>query len=216
MLKLIATLAASAAIVACGFVHGIWTERWGLGEAPAKLGERLREIPMKIGDWEGEDIPQKPTAYDRELSGSIQRKYTNIVTGQAVIIAVLCGRPGPICIHTPDVCYDASGYEVGTRNLVKLPGSDDEFWQADAVRNRTASADTTRLRIFWAWNYGQGWQAAQDPRAEFAAQPALVKLYVIRDMAQANEKVEGDACVQFLQAFVTDGQRDLFSDRRSE
>jgi hypothetical protein len=214
MLKLLATLAAGAAIVGSGFVHGLWTERWGRGEAPLRAAERMARIPMDFGDWEGTDLPQKASVLDRELAGSIQRRYRNTVTNQAVTVAILCGRPGPICIHTPDVCYDASGFEVGTRNQFKLPGSDDEFWQADATRTRPT--ETTRLRIFWAWNYGDGWQAAQDPRADFARQPALLKMYVIRDLTQAGEKVETDPCVQFLRAFVAEGQRGLFSSGASE
>ena len=34
------------------------------------------------------------------------------VTGKVVTLFLACGRAGPVCTHTPDVCYAGSGYEV--------------------------------------------------------------------------------------------------------
>jgi len=214
MLKTVVTLAACAAIVVSGYVHGIWTERWGKGEEPTRLAARMAELPLQIGEWEGEDTAQKASTLDRELSGSIQRRYTHVPTGQSVTIALLCGRPGPICIHTPDVCYGASGYEVGKPAVIDAPAGDGKFWTADAVRTR--STETSRLRIFWAWSHDGRWAAVKDPRSAFAGEAALVKLYVLRDLTGANEKVEDDLCLRFLQAFIPEAQAGLFSSPPSE
>jgi hypothetical protein len=79
-----------------------------------------------------------------------------------------------------------------------------------AVRKR--GVEETRLRLYWAWNGGDGWKAATDPRSQFSRSryPVLHKLYVLRDLsgyaAQASEagKAGGrdEVCEAFLAAFL--------------
>ncbi len=214
MLKILVTLFAGASIVASGYLHGLWTERWGKGEEPIRLAASLAQLPRQIGEWEAEDLEHKPTSLDQELAGSLQRRYTHIPTGESVTVAILCGRPGPICIHTPDVCYGASGFDVGKPVKTAVPNLPAEFWMADAIRQRTG--ETTQLRIFWAWSHQGEWQAVNDPRTSFASHPALLKMYVIRELVQKGEKVENDPCLQFLQVFVPEAQHLLFSSTPSE
>lgn len=214
MLKIIATCVAGMAILASGYVHGVWTERWTRGEEALELAAQLPELPLRIGDWEGEDTQQQASSIDRQLTGSLQRRYTHAATGQSVTVLLLCGRPGPICIHTPDVCYGASGYDVGKKVTSEIPGGAGKLWMADAVRNRTT--ETNRLRIFWGWSQTGEWQAVTDPRATFAGRPALIKMYVLRDLASENEKLDNDICLQFLQEFVPLAKSVLFSSADSE
>lgn len=214
MLKIIATVAAAAAIVSSGYLHGLWTERWGKGEEPIRMAALMAQLPRQIGEWDGEDTPQGESVLDQLITGSIQRRYTHVPTGQSVTIALLCGRPGPICIHTPVACYGASGFNVGNPTSVSVPGEDAQFWTADAVRERTS--ETTRLRIFWGWSHAGKWEAVKDPRSHFASEPALVKLYVIRDLPLADDKLENDLCIQFMQSFLPEAKRVLFSSAGSE
>jgi hypothetical protein len=209
MLQLLSSITATGLLLVCGLLHGRWTERWQPSAEPAKAALRMRDVALILGEWEGQDLDVKPSSVDATLAGSLQRRYQNQRTGQAVVVALVCGRPGPVSIHTPDVCYDASGFQVGARSRVAAPEKKGEFWCADAVRTR--ATDETRLRIFWSWNHGQGWIASEDARIQFARQPALYKLYVIRDLSTLNEKPGDDPSLGFMELFLPELDRALFS-----
>src|SRR4051812_46618766 len=108
MKYLFATAVVSAMLVAGGYLHGRWTERWGKAVEPEIAAGRYRNLPMTIGDWDGTVIESKRSPAADGLAGSVQRRFVNRKTGQAVNVLLVCGRPGPASIHTPDVCYGAS------------------------------------------------------------------------------------------------------------
>jgi hypothetical protein len=196
MLRLVPPLIAAALLVGTGIVHGYWTDRWTPAVEPRLAADRLATIPMTIGDWEGK-IPDKPGETVPGVVGSVQCVYTNRVTGQVVTLALVCGRPGPVAIHTPESCYAASGYDLGPRSAVNVePGID--FWTADAIRVK--ATEETRLRIFWAWKGGQGWAAPDDARTTFARYPVLHKLYVLRELNSLSEPIKDDPGLAFLRA----------------
>jgi hypothetical protein len=200
-------MAATVLIVATGIVHGFWTDRWAAAVEPKQAAERLAQLPMTIGEWDGAD-PEIQGESVPGVVGSLQRRYTHRVTGATVILALVCGRPGPVSIHTPDSCYTASGYDFGARSPVTVaPGVD--FWTADAVRVK--ATEETRLRLFWAWNSGQGWSAPDDARTNFARYPVLHKLYVLRELNSLAEPVKDDPVLLFLRALLPEMDARLFA-----
>jgi hypothetical protein len=207
MLRLLPPLAATLLIVSTGIVHGFWSDRWAPAVEPQKAADRLAAIPMKFGEWDGKD-PDRPNERVPGVIGSLQRRYTNRVTGATVTIAIVCGRPGPVAIHTPDACYTASGYTVGAASPV-APRPGVSFWSADAVREK--AADETRLRLFWAWNAGAGWTAPDDARTAFARQPVLFKLYVLRELNSLSESVKDDPALAFMRAMLPELDARLFA-----
>ena len=198
MLRLIPVVVASLAVIACGVVHGFWTDRWVKAAEPDRAGKRYADVPLTIGDWEGQAIDSKSSQGD-EITGWLQRRYRNRKTNETVLIALVCGRPGPVSIHTPDVCYGASGYNVGTPHRVSVPGNKGEFWTADAVKP-SATGDT-RLRLYWGWNDGGGWQAADNARQTYPRSHVLHKLYVIRELT-TQQKDDNEPCLKFMRALV--------------
>jgi hypothetical protein len=198
MFRLFPVVLASAAVIACGVVHGFWKDRWVKSPEPVQAAARYADVPLTIAEWDGETIDSKSQQGD-EVSGWLQRRYRNRRTGEAVIIALVCGRPGPVSIHTPDVCYGASGFNVGTPHRVTVPGNKGEFWTADAVKG--SATGETQLRIFWGWDDGFGWRAADDARQTFPRAPVLHKLYVLREMTTL-AKDDNEPCVKFLEALV--------------
>ncbi len=210
MFRTIPVVLGIAAVVACGVVHGFWTDRWQPATEPAEAAARLNDLPLSIGDWEGQVIDAKPSAAAGPVSGMIQRRYINRMTGDTVVIAVVCGRPGPVSIHTPDVCYGASGYNVGQRVRRSISGVNAEFFTADAVL--TQAADEKQLRLYWGWSYGAGWMAVDDARQKFPRVPVLHKLYVIRELNGSGAKDgDNDPCQRFIQVLVPALDRALFS-----
>jgi hypothetical protein len=209
MHRTVAAALATTTMIATGLLHGQWTDRWKTPVEPAEAAARLANVPTIFGDWEMQEDDGWADSVDPKLAGSLQRQYVNRRTGQKVAIALVCGRPGPVAIHTPRACYGASGYLVGGETRVAAPGSTGEFWTADAVRIR--ADEETKVRIYWAWNGGKGWTPTNDARITFARAPVLHKLYVLRDLSSLDENKKTDPCLDLMQAFLPQLDRVLFN-----
>jgi hypothetical protein len=184
-------------IVTTGVVHGMRTGRWRPSTDVANAVTRMATMPMSVGDWEGEELELKGED-PPGVAGHLCRRYVHRRTGHTISMYVVCGRPGPVAIHTPDVCYGASGFTVGAPLKFATPGGDADFWTADMAR--TTAADRTRTRVFWSWSSkGAKWVAADSPRITFAAEPVLFKIYVLREMTSEGEQsLDNDPCVEWM------------------
>ncbi len=203
MLKWMAALSASAALLATGVVHGIWTDRWQPPADVSRAAEHLEALPLEIGDWKGQRVEVKPGQAGAGVAGFVQRRYENHRSGAAVAVAIVCGRPGPVSIHTPEVCYGASGYLVGNRQRVGAAGDQGNLWRTDAVR--ATATDEIRLRIYYGWFASGAWAAPDDARTAFPRERVLHKLYVVRELAPAEGKEE--PCEDFLRVLLPELRR---------
>jgi hypothetical protein len=211
MTRTILSALALLVLLASGVVHGLWTGRWGATGEPAAWAARLADVPRTIGDWDGQDVAFDAKSLQvAEVTGYLARTYVHRRTGAAVEVVLVCGRPGPIAVHTPDVCLRGSGHRlVGEpQKYGKAPA---EFWTA---RFRKDGATPTDLRIFWAWDVGDGWRASASPRLDFARHPALYKLYVVRLQTAAEEPLDRDPCTDFLPLLLPELERALFPTNR--
>jgi hypothetical protein len=194
-------------VLVCGVVHGFWTDRWRPPAETAAAAARMADLPLRLGDWDGQDLELKGTQ-PGGTAGALERKYVNRRTGEALTIYLVCGRPGPVAIHTPDVCYGSSGYEIGPRSKAG-PRDGGEFWTADA--SRSTATDETRLRVYWAWNAGGGWSAPDDARLAFVRAPVLYKLYVQRELTGEGRAAQEEPCLAFLRVLLPELDRALFA-----
>jgi hypothetical protein len=206
MLRFIAVLLACTVLVVSGVVHGFWTDRFSSTPEPLVAFERMRQLPMTLGEWHGEELPVKPGQAGAGVAGCIQRRYRHGPSGKSVSIALVCGRSGPVSIHTPTVCYPANGYHV--QEPKRYGGTGNEFWTADAVKK--TSTEETRARIYWGWSNGHGWRASADARQEFVGSAVLFKLYVLREMEGAEEGLKDEPCEQFLRLLLPELDHVLF------
>jgi hypothetical protein len=210
MARIFPFLTAIAALVACGVVHGLWTDRWAHAPEPAAAAARLENLPLTLGDWDGETLPVEPGSLGA-VSGCLYRQYVNRHNGNEVNVFLVCGRPGPVAIHTPDVCYGASGYTVGPRSTFSFPsGASPSVTFYTATFHKTRAAGPTHLRVFWSWLAGDHWTVADNPRLTFARQPVLYKLYLVHRGAAANETIADDPCVTLMTQLLPELQRTLF------
>src|SRR5262249_2664100 len=161
MLRILPVAAAVAVVVAAGLVHGFWTDRWGVAGAVATAAASLDRVPRSLGDWQGQPLDSDQTGAPA-LAGQLYLRYVNRRSGEAVSIALVCGRPGPVCIHTPDVCYESSGHIIGKISLqeVKLDKATARLFTMEAKKEQAAGQ--TRLRIFWCWFDGSRWDVADN------------------------------------------------------
>jgi hypothetical protein len=206
MLRFAAAAIACAVVVASGLLHGYWTERFSPAPETTEAFRRMKTVPLDLGDWHGEELPVKPGQAGAGVAGAIQRRYVHRTSGKSVAIALVCGRFGPVSIHTPNVCYTASGFVVQQPRRVGDAGR--EFWTSDALKK--SATDETRQRIYWSWNNGHGWKASSDARQGFAGSAVLFKLSVIRVMDGPEEGLKEEPCEQFMRDLLPALDRALF------
>jgi hypothetical protein len=214
MVRSLLLVALAAVLLADGLVHGLWTDRWKVSEELPKAVARLNNVPLQIGDWESKslDIDEK-TVKQAGYSGYLLRRYENRRTGRAFNVLLSCGRPGPLSVHTPEICYQGAGFSQSgeiTRTALDptSPTKADELWMT-----KFSKADSTppiNVRVYWAWNATGAWQAPDNPRWNYARYPVLYKLYITYTLTRAGEAVDDAEASQFLSLLLDELNKDLF------
>jgi hypothetical protein len=210
--RLLPTATLVVVVLISGLAHGIWSDRWALAESPQVAASRLPALPQIIGEWEGQDQPIDALELSvSEASGMLKRSYRNLRTDSTVSLLLVCGRPGPVSVHTPDACYRGAGYEqVGTFAKVALSTTPEaEFWVGRFQKNDVAAP--TPLRILYAWTATGTWVAADKPRWTFARERVLYKLYVVRGLSTLDDPLDTDPALEFLRQVIPELNRCLFA-----
>jgi len=211
MTRFLTALVASALVIVCGAVHGFWSDRWQQPVETAAAAARMDALPLEAGDWIGAPLEVK-NPQTGGVAGTLYRRYENHRTGDAATVFLVCGRSGPVSIHTPEVCYAADGFVVGAKSKTPVGDNDAAFFSADAVKSKAGSE--TRLRIFWGWNDGKGWTAPDDARFTYVAyrhSPVLYKLYVQRDLNGPALASREEPCQSLLKVLLPELDRTLFA-----
>jgi hypothetical protein len=198
-------------LVGSGVAEGLWTDRWQLSTELEQAQGKLSTLPRLLGPWDGQDqeLPERVVQM-AELRAYVQRRYVRRQTGDVLSVLVVCGRPGPVTVHSPAVCFPGAGFfPTGsrTREVVKAESlSPAEFW---AERYRKSGAIPETLQVYYSWNPGSGWSAADRPRLAFARARALYKVYVVRQLPRADEPAERDPIPGFLRLLLPELDRCL-------
>lgn len=203
-----------AGVFGFGVAHGVWTDRWKLTNEPEASAARLQDVPLNVGEWQGQPAAEIGARQLEigEIAGYLHRTYVHRRTGVTVTVLILCGRAGPISVHTPDVCYRGLGYDFTTapaKHTVATDTGTAELICGRMVRSNPAD-EGGAVRIFWGWTADGTWRSPKWPRVTFARAPALYKMYVQRGLGQANEPLSDDPCNGFLSAFVPELKRVLY------
>jgi hypothetical protein len=211
MVRALPAVLAFVVVLLSGLGHGLWTARWTASNEPGASAARLANIPLTVGEWEGQELQLDAIQVAKaDLAGYLMRRYVRR-NGSQVVILLACGRPGPISVHTPDVCYGGTGYQMmGAPARESVAGDTSptpEFFRADFGRPEQTTPE--RLRIYWAWSTTGAWQAPDSPRLVFGRYPALYKLYVVYTLP-GTQKLEEDPCRDFIRDLLPELQRHLF------
>lgn len=212
MSRLLATCVVFATVLASAAMAGLWTGRWGSSRALEDAVARLDNVPLTLGDaWDGqpEELRDREVAV-AEVDGYVRRRYVHRRTGAVVSMLLVCGRPGPVSAHSPEVCYAGAGYgpAIAPRQYEGPEGTRSRFQVMDFQKQDVAAP--TLLRVFLAWGYGGAWSSPANPRVAFAGKPYLYKLYVVREMPRAGESVNEDPIGGFLKDLMPKLQEVLF------
>jgi len=196
-----------ALTLASGAMQGRMRGRWGPASAMVTAGQLLETFPTEFGDWKllrngelGEDATNQ-----LEPTGWLVRTYENRKTGTEVSAILLVGPPGPISVHTPEVCISSQQYKIiEPRRSVTLgdtgAGSPQHtFW---AATFQSTDVVGSLLRTYWAWTTDGTWQAAKGARYRFAGEPYLYKVQVSASYPPGADFEHDDSCRDFLADFV--------------
>ena len=174
--------------------------------------ERVPLVPKVVGDWQARDEEPDTRAFEQTgAKGYWVRTYVHQKTKESVLVILMCGRPGKMAVHTPEVCYGGAGYELRDQPspcAIKGTNAAAQFWSAHFVKK---GVNATHLRLYWAWNATGEWEASPGPRWQFRGEPFLFKLYVSRDVSQQpNLAPQADPTAEFLRQFVPVVKQTLF------
>jgi hypothetical protein len=171
----------------------------------------LKNVPTKIGDWVGEDLPVedqvKKTAGAR---GYVSRSYKNAITGETVTVWLIVGHSKDVVRHTPDVCYPSSGFKtVSPENSLQTFAFEGQP-EANFYTNKFVKEDATGrqlVRVFWSWykpteDGTVTWKAPKIVRWEFGNARSLYKLYFTSNMRDYRETTDESVCMKFAEEFL--------------
>ena len=180
-------IVAFGVLLAGGLAYGVLTQRWQSSEALEDAVRRVHTVPVSAGTWRSAPLELDAEAFEQARArGYWMRSYTKDDAPGPITVILMCGRPGHMSVHTPDICYRGAGYEtVGepaqTNIALGNDGASAAFWTA-RFRQPTR-AGGTELRIYWTWSCDGSWQAPASPRFAFRGASYLYKLYIVRETA---------------------------------
>jgi hypothetical protein len=201
----LAVVLVAALTIFSGVIHGRMSNRWGPSADLIAAADKLERIPRQFGDWrlKSSEELNPMTRNMLECAGYLVRQYENLQTGDMVNVTLLLGPPGPIAVHTPEICFPAHNYQArNEREAVAIPrasGGDDRFWALEYKMNDIRGG---LLRVYYAWSTGGRWAAPNDARFTYAGQPYLYKIQLSGLLPPGAASSAHDPCAAFLRAFV--------------
>lgn len=111
---------------------------------PGRLSCALSELPLKIGDWDGQD--QEIEENLRYGDDHLQRLYRNRLTGQQLAVWMIYSSEAKDRDHHPEVCMKARGLPEDTtaRKQISVPGHDQPVQQY-----RYGHTESQQLVYYW-------------------------------------------------------------------
>ncbi|MGH7201028.1 MAG: exosortase-associated EpsI family protein, partial [Planctomycetaceae bacterium] len=203
-------------------LYDLRTDRWGPSVDLTAAAERLQQVPIRLGDWHGQEteIP----ARHLEIAGAkghLSRVYVNQRDGRTVRVLILCGRHGPISVHSPEVCFTGAGFvlQQTPRRAMLAPERLDraaEFWVGDFAK--ASGGLQSKMRTYWSWGTDGTWNASDNPRIEFAGSDVLYKMYLTEERSATRDATADgpDTCAQFSEILLPAVNSALFEAPRSD
>lgn len=219
-MRIIPLLIVCVIVVGSGVIHGLIIDRWGSSNDLKQVVASLKQVPAEFGDWKSHENTISARELEiGEIDGYLARVYTNQTDENAVNMMIVCGRPGPISVHTPDICFKGAGYQMVKQyeryQIVSgQQGSEtcDTFF---ADFSKPGDILTPNLRVFWTWSDGRQFFAPDSPRVTLAGKSFLYKIYLTRTIERPGDAPDTDPCVSFFRLAMPLLQSSLFSEEKS-
>src|SRR5688572_8013152 len=128
-------------VIGSGVAAGLFTNRWKPAADYEPVQAGMNSLPTALGSWTGRTTSIERDALDLGgIQAHLSREYRDARSGRTIQVLWVAGKPGPISVHTPDVCFQGAGF-VPTSDpvLVQVGSSGARFWRATFM-NKTAAA----------------------------------------------------------------------------
>jgi hypothetical protein len=204
-------LLALAILIGTGLVHAVWTDRWGLPPEYTSAADRLARLPTKLGDWDGEWSEVDGAEYPQDVYGvGVVGRFVNAADGSRVTVYLALGRPGPMTVHTPELCYGGGGFRrAGSEERYETtygsPARTAGF--THAVFTKASGPVPQHVRVMWSWAAEGSWQAHTTPRFTLARHRLIAKLYLIKPVKGPADALKDDPIVGFIDALLPELDR---------
>jgi hypothetical protein len=170
----------------------------------------LKNIPLELGPWKGfEDKIDSEIARATGSTDRIFRTYTDRRTGVKLSVIVLYGPASDVYIHSPEICYPASGYaKIDGPNSLTIPSGRKAIPFRELVYAKGNAAFEERQHVYFTWSRGANeWSPAMPSPKQVERIPGMFKVHVARQMNE-KEQLEGlDPCQDFLEVLMPDLER---------
>lgn len=193
-------------VVGIGIAQGMLSDRWGIPANVTAAAQMLQSIPLTVGKWQGRDgepLSERAVKVSGAV-GYISRSYSND-SSDVVSVMILCGRPGPISSHAPDVCFEGAG-------LVQTADAQPRAVPGEAGAKRTfntaefrppATRPGPNVGTYWGCSVdGREWDAVSDGRFEYAGHPHLYRAIITSTSPMTVAEGETPVIEAFLAEFL--------------
>lgn len=204
-----AMAAAVVLVMVSAVVAGVLTNRWGLSMSTGEAAARLAEVPVELEGWEVKELELDDAVVRQgEIAGYLHRRYVHRRTGAILTALVLCGRPGPISVHAPTVCYTNSGWHQKGTSKYARPGEPFAFDVLEMTKPSIAGA--SQLRLYLAMGSRGNWHVPPRPRVAYAGQASLFKVYIIQEGLRLGDDPTKGPATELIAALMPKLQEKLF------
>jgi hypothetical protein len=118
---------------------------------PLDLAHDLERVPLQVGDWRGEDVPETNLEVFILLEPEqfVQRLYRDSA-GHYLWLSLVGGRQSR-SFHPPDLCYDADGWQtsLSSRAIVLDEGGELYGFRLEARKAVPGQTSATEHEAFY-------------------------------------------------------------------
>jgi hypothetical protein len=189
-----------AFVLAGAVLHGAVTQRFSTARESGRA-DRTHAVVVAYADCEAKliehDVPLK------EQSIATSRSYVSATLSFGASTSIISGVPGAVATHTPDVCYQASGYTMvrgpKRQSMPLADGRMAHYYVADFRKEKNSQVELLRIR--WAWSADGNWSAPDRARFHYLRVSELYKLYVVTLLnPEAESSEDSPQALAFLAA----------------
>lgn len=196
-----------AATIGAGWMQQSMSHSWGSPRDREVAGKRLLSaLPEQMGDWRFDrDVPFTPAVLEvLQKPDHISKVYENMRTGDVVTVAVIVGHPGPVAVHTPEICYSSRDYQVpASRERQEIRAADGKTHGLWTLHLAPREPGELPIQVMYAWSTGTTWEAAEHPRYSYGGLSHLYKVQLAVASPEAPTQNGYDPAVDFATTFLS-------------
>ena len=210
---LVSTIAIGATLYS-GLLHGRIRHEFGLGQDLTEQVRLLKSLPSEFGQTEdgrpawiraGEPKRMNDEVVDLlECAGHYQAAYRSTLHPEWLVqLLVMVGPSGPLLVHSPDVCYPASGNTfLSGPDLLKVQTASGKNQELQVMMFKQGRLEGRKVRVGYAFSDGGVWENPKNARREYAGAPFLFKLQLHTMLRSDHQLTEDqDPLAEFLRHF---------------